>query len=179
MGSCTWFGALSGDGGYRERTIGEREFVCYLAVWRRTGRRKESYNLGVPTAQMPTLLSLELFVAPKNSRMPISARISVTLVLNRNLLSRRHRKITQMISMVCLLDIHSLSVPVSLWQYCTLVFFWQLVASATTHIHLFQEFHHCQHLASPPNLIHLHLFHCRNLTLFWTRGHFYPSSNYL
>ena len=94
-------------------------------------------------------------------------------------LSRRHRKISQMISRVCLLDIHSLSVLVSLWQYCALVFFWQLLSSATTHIHLFQEFHHCQHLASLPNLIHLHLFHCRNLTLLWTRGRFHPSSNYL
>jgi len=25
MGSCTWFGAVSGDWGYRERRIGERE----------------------------------------------------------------------------------------------------------------------------------------------------------
>jgi len=49
MGSCTWFGAVSGDWGYRERRIGERVCVCYCAVWRRTGRRKESYNVGVPT----------------------------------------------------------------------------------------------------------------------------------
>jgi hypothetical protein len=26
---------------------------------------------------------------------------------------------------------------------------------------------------------HLHLFHCRYLTLHWTRGRFHPSSNYL
>jgi len=99
--------------------------------------------------------------------------------MSQSLLSRRHRKITQMISRVCLLDINSLSILVSLWQYCALVFFWQLLASATTHIHLFQEFHHCQHLASLPNLIHLHLFHCRILTLLWTRGRFHPRSNYL
>ena len=84
-----------------------------------------------------------------------------------------------MISSLCLLDIHSLSVLVSLWQYFTLVFFWQLLASVTTHICLFQEFHDCHHLASLPHLIHLHLFHCRNLTLHWTRSRFYPSSNYL
>jgi len=59
------------------------------------------------------------------------------------------------------------------------MFFWQLLASATTHIHLFQEFHHCQHLASLPNLIHLHLFHCSNLTLLWTRCRFHPCSKYL
>jgi len=30
MGSCSWFGALSGDWGYREGRIGERECVCVL-----------------------------------------------------------------------------------------------------------------------------------------------------
>ena len=99
--------------------------------------------------------------------------------MSQSLLARRHWKITQMISRVCLFDINSLSVLVPLWQYCALVFFWQLLATATTHNQLFQEFHHYQHLASPPNLIHLHLFHCRNLTLLWTRGSIHPSSNYL
>jgi len=42
-------------------------------------------GLPVPSfAQMLAVLSLELFVAPNNSRMPMSARISVTLVLYRN-----------------------------------------------------------------------------------------------
>jgi len=82
-------------------------------------------------------------------------------------------------SRVCLLDIHSFSVLVSLWQYCALVFCWQCLASAPTHIHLFQEFHHCQHLASLPNLIDLHFFHCRNITLLWPRGRFHSSWNYL
>ena len=92
--------------------------------------------MGVPTAQMPTLLSLELFVAPKNSRMPISARISVTLVLNRNLLSRRHRKITQMISRVCLLDIHSLSVLFDKTaHWCSSDSFWLL----RPHISIFSK----------------------------------------
>jgi len=50
MGSCAWFGAVSGDWGYRERTIGERERCC--AVWRKTGERKEIYNVGVPTVLM-------------------------------------------------------------------------------------------------------------------------------
>jgi len=54
-----------------------------------------------------------------------------------------------------------------------------IVKNMTTHICLFQEFHRCHHLAPLPNLIHLHLFHCRNLTLHWTRGRFHPSSNYL
>ena len=99
--------------------------------------------------------------------------------MSQSLLSWRHRKITQIISRVCLLNIHSLSVLASLWQFFALVFFWQLLASVTTHIRLFQEFHDCHHLASPPNLIHLHLVHCRNLTLHWTRGRFHPSSNYL
>jgi len=51
MGSCIRFGAVSGDWGYRERRIGERERerVYCCAVWWRTGRRKESYNVGVPT----------------------------------------------------------------------------------------------------------------------------------
>ena len=37
--------------GYRERRLGEREreCVCCCAVWRRTGWRKESYNVCVPT----------------------------------------------------------------------------------------------------------------------------------
>jgi len=49
MGSCIRFGAVSGDWGYGERRIGERERVCCCAVWRRNGWRKESYNVGVPT----------------------------------------------------------------------------------------------------------------------------------
>jgi len=73
----------------------------------------------------------------------------------------------------------SLSVLVYDWQYCALVFFWQLLTSATTRIQLFHEFHHCHHFTSLPNLIHLHLFHCRNFTIFWTRGSFHPSSNSL
>ena len=56
MGSCTWFGAVSVDSGYRESRIGERERVCVCvccrAVWRRTGRRMESYNVGVPTTAL-------------------------------------------------------------------------------------------------------------------------------
>jgi len=36
-------------------------------------------------AKMLAVLSLELFVVPKNSRMPMSSRISVTLVLYINL----------------------------------------------------------------------------------------------
>ena len=92
-----------------------------------------------------------------------------------SLLSRYHRKITQMISSVCVFDIHSLRVLVSLWQYCALVYFWQILAPATIHIHLFQEFHHCQHLASLPNLIYLHSFHCKNLTLLWTGVAFIPA----
>jgi len=47
LGHCTWFVAVSRDWGYRQRTIGERE--CCFAVWWRTGLRKESYNVGVPT----------------------------------------------------------------------------------------------------------------------------------
>jgi len=51
MGSCTRSaGAVSGDWGYRERER-ERERCC-CAVWQRTGRRKESYNVGVPTQVM-------------------------------------------------------------------------------------------------------------------------------
>jgi len=49
----------------------------------------------------------------------------------------------------------------------------------TTHIRLFQDFYNYHHLASLPNLIHLHFIYCRNLTLHWTRGRFHPSSNYL
>ena len=42
-------------------------------------------GLPVPSfAQMLAVLSLELYVAPKTSRMPMSARISVMLVLYRN-----------------------------------------------------------------------------------------------
>jgi len=50
MGSCTWFGAVSGDWGYggRERER-ERERECCCAVWQRNGQRKESYNVGIPT----------------------------------------------------------------------------------------------------------------------------------
>jgi len=54
-----------------------------------------------------------------------------------------------------------------------------IVKNMTTHIRIFQEFHDCHHLAPLPYLIHLHLFHCRNLTLHWTRGRFHPSSNCL
>jgi len=54
----------------------------------------------------------------------------------------------------------------------------RIVKNVTTLIRLFQEFHDCHHLAPLPNLVHLHLFHCRNLTLHWTRGCFQPSSNY-
>jgi hypothetical protein len=115
--------------------------------------------------------------------------------MTQSFLTWRHRKIIQMITSVCLLDIHSLSVLVSLWQYFTLVFFWQLLPSVTTHIRLlpsvtthirllpsvtthirllpsvtthirlFQEFHDCHRLASPTNLIHLHVFRSSNLTL--------------
>jgi hypothetical protein len=67
----------------------------------------------------------------------------------------------------------------SLTFFFALAFFWQLLSSVTTHIRLFQEFHDCHHLASLPNLIHLHLVHCRNLTLYWTLGRFHPNSNYL
>ena len=49
----------------------------------------------------------------------------------------------------------------------------------TTNIRLFQEFHNWNLLASLLNLINLHLFHCRNLTLHWTRSRFHSSSNYL
>ena len=52
MGSCTWFVAVSGDGLPRENNWREGERVCCCAVWRRTGRRKESYNVGVPTTNI-------------------------------------------------------------------------------------------------------------------------------
>jgi len=48
MGSCTWFGAVSGDGLPREKDWREGERVCCRAIWRRTGRRKERYNVGAP-----------------------------------------------------------------------------------------------------------------------------------
>jgi len=51
MGSWTRFGAVSGDWGYRERRIGESKKEC-CGVWWITGRRKESYNVGVPTDAM-------------------------------------------------------------------------------------------------------------------------------
>ena len=35
--------------GVTEREGLEKERECCRAVWRRTGRRKESYNVGVPT----------------------------------------------------------------------------------------------------------------------------------
>jgi len=50
MGSCAWFGAVSGNGLQREkdRRERERESARCCAVWLRTGWRKESYNVGVP-----------------------------------------------------------------------------------------------------------------------------------
>ena len=39
MGSCAWFGAVSGDWGYRERRIGEREHCCAVE-WRLDGGRR-------------------------------------------------------------------------------------------------------------------------------------------
>jgi hypothetical protein len=50
-----------------------------------------------------------------------------------------------------------------------------MVKNVTIHIRLFQEFHDCHHLAPLPNLIHLHLFHCRNLILYWTGVAFIPT----
>jgi len=47
MGSCTWFGAVSRDLGYRE------SLLC--TDWRTTGRRKESYNVGVRTLPSPAV----------------------------------------------------------------------------------------------------------------------------
>jgi len=50
MGSCIRFGAVSGNWGHGKRRIGESVCVCVcVAVWRQIGRRKESYNMGVPT----------------------------------------------------------------------------------------------------------------------------------
>ena len=49
LGNCARFGDVSGDWGYREREGLEKERECCRAVWRRTGWRKESYNVGVPT----------------------------------------------------------------------------------------------------------------------------------
>jgi len=96
---------------------------------------------------------------------------------SQSLLSRHHRKIAQMISSLCLLDI-----PFWSWflfdniaHWCSSDSFWLL----RKHIRLFQEFYHCHHLASLLNLIHLLLFHCMNLILIRTRGRFHPSSNYL
>jgi len=63
------------------------------------------------------------------------------------------------------------STMVSIWPQCKKT--WPHI------ICIFQEFHDCHHLAPLPNLNHLHLFHCRDLTLHWTRGRFHPSSNYL
>jgi len=40
MGSCAWFGAVSGDWGYRERRIGERErelLCCLTENWTEEG----------------------------------------------------------------------------------------------------------------------------------------------
>ena len=60
MGSCTWFVAVSGDGLPRENNWREGERVCCCAVWRRTGRRKESYNVGVPTDLWYHLMFVEI-----------------------------------------------------------------------------------------------------------------------
>jgi len=49
MGNCTWFGAVSALGLPREKDWREGERVCCRVVWRRTGWRKEIYNVGVPT----------------------------------------------------------------------------------------------------------------------------------
>jgi len=50
MGNCARFGAVNGDGLPRQKDRRERERVCVCccAVLRRTGRRKESYNVGAP-----------------------------------------------------------------------------------------------------------------------------------
>jgi len=46
--SCEWRLRLR-----RERDRRERECVCCCAVWRRNGRRKGSYNVGVPISNPP------------------------------------------------------------------------------------------------------------------------------
>jgi len=58
MGSCTWFGALSGNGLPREKDLREGEAMCCRAVWRRTGQRKENYNMGVPTVRFGAIFLL-------------------------------------------------------------------------------------------------------------------------
>jgi hypothetical protein len=83
-----------------------------------------------------------------------------------------------MISSVFLLDIHFLLVldpfdNISHW--CSSNSF----ASVSIQVHLFQKFYDWHRLPSLPNLIHLYLYNCTNLTLQWTRSRFHSSSNYL
>jgi hypothetical protein len=46
--SCKWRQVIEIEGERERERERERESCC--AVWRRTGRGKESYNVGVPTA---------------------------------------------------------------------------------------------------------------------------------
>ena len=99
--------------------------------------------------------------------------------MSQYLLSQLLRKITEMISNELLLDTHSFPILDSPRKYCALVVLMTaFVICEHTYLYL-QEFHHCQHISSLPILINLHLFHCREITLFWNRGRFHPSSNYL
>jgi len=51
MGSCVWFGALSGEWGYRERRIGERDGIAVLSGRELDGGRRATMWVS-PTSYM-------------------------------------------------------------------------------------------------------------------------------
>jgi len=83
-----------------------------------------------------------------------------------------------MISRVCLLDINSLSV----WFSLKILLIGVLLRAFGFCAHTYPSFPRILAQSIPsslPNVIHLRLFHCRNLTHLWTRGRFHSSSNCL